>query len=151
MTTEEKLDKLESEIKALREEMRKPAEWPELHREVLELRTSGYISRRLWDGDESDVELFERGRIFPHTPEGREAAEWFSFCEGFRARWKRSADVKPNEVGFGVRLENGEFTICLMFRHYGLPKWSTEKACRAFIDSEGGADKFKEILERGIL
>ena len=30
-----------------------------------------------------------------------------------------------------------------------LPKWSTEKACRAFIDSEGGADKFKEILERG--
>lgn len=107
---------------------------------------------RQWDDLDCEKEWLARGRIFPDTLEGREAAEWFAFCEGFRERWKRSADVGPNGDGYYPAIDgNGRFCIWKMFGNAGLKKWLTPEACRAFVDSEGGPEKFKEILERGIL
>lgn len=41
---------------------------------------------------------------------------------------------------------------CKIFNNAdGLPGWSTEEKCRAFVDSEGGPERFAEILARGIL
>lgn len=104
-----------------------------------------------WGNCSLEKAWFEVGRIFPETPEGRKAAELFAFCEGFRGRWKRSADKNTGSDGWLPLLHDGGLLeILKTHRVYGLPKWSTMLACRAFVDSEGGPEKFAEILKKGI-
>lgn len=153
----EKLDAMEREIQEMRERLQKPVAggkgWvPEIGEKYYLVYYTGNISVQTWDNTGAEPEWLAAGRVFPFTPEGQAAAERCVFLDGFRARWRQSADVIVNAIGYLPRLtSHGEFIIDLWQGVYGLPKWSTAKACRAFVESEGGPEKFKEILEGGIL
>lgn len=110
------------------------------------------IGRNTEAGDKSDEFLYVTGNYFPDTDEGRAAAEVYKKKMLFRQRWIDSADVGPNRDGFLPLVSpDGGFVIDFHYTNYGLPKWSTREACQAFVDSEGGPEKFREKLERGIL
>lgn len=157
MNTQKQIEALETKLAEVSAELqrlkgRKAGQWvPQVGERYLAL-LGDEISIEEWEGHPEELRWLARGRIFPDTAEGREAAEWFAFCEGFRARWKRSADVSPSGEGFLPYLTSwGALQIENHYSSYGLPKWSTTEACRAFVDSEGGPEKVKEILKRGIL
>lgn len=147
-----KLADLERQIKELKEQL--AAQWwvPSHGENYLFVNIRGDIERTVNYGDLADRAQIELGNTYPDTPEGRAAAEHAAFLIGFRARWRRSADVAPGEYGHIPYInQNGIFATSSWASVFGLPKWSTEEKCRAFVDSEGGPERFAEILERGIL
>lgn len=146
-----KLADLERQIKELKEQLAAPGHWvPKVGERYLSINAFGDILSCTNDDCDLDEIRFKFGNTYSITPEGRAAAEHAAFLIGFRARWRRSADVLLGSW----RWLPVKFTKLNYLRYDGadgLPGWSTEEKCRAFVDSEGGPERFAEILERGIL
>lgn len=152
----DKLNVVEREIKELRECLQKPVAggkgWvPEIGERYYCAGIIFVQSDFKWDNTKGEREMFAAGRVFSFTPEGKAAAERFVFLEGFRARWRQSADRLPSEPRWCPLVKVSEVVPQFVTHPDGVLGWSTAVACRAFVDSEGGPEKFKEILEGGIL
>ena len=148
-----KLADIERQVKELKEQLAEPGPWePKPKESYLTVDILGEVSELRNDGTPYDQVKIANGNAYPATPEGRAAAEHAAFLIGFRARWRRSADVAPDKRGFIPTFNKDEgLSVMEWISCFGLPKWSTESACRAFVDSEGGPERFAEILARGIL
>lgn len=154
-----KLADLERQVKELKEQLAPPGHWvPKVGERYLSINAFGDILPCTNDDCDLDEIRFKFGNTYPVTTEGRAAAEHAAFLLGFRARWRRSADMLPGSLRWmpagSWRWMPVKFSK-LTYNQYnnadGLPGWSTEEKCRAFVDSEGGPERFAEILARGIL
>ena len=148
-----KLADIERQVKELKEQLAAPGHWaPGLSERYLCVDHLGQVFEAINTDADYDKVFIKNGNAYPATPEGRAAAEHAAFLIGFRARWRRSADVAQNEPGYLPTFGEGRILrIYFAQLGYGLLKWSTPQKCRAFVDSEGGPERFAEILERGIL
>jgi len=148
-----KLADIERQVKELKEQLAEPGPWePKPKESYLTVDILGEVSELRNDGTPYDQVKIANGNAYPVTPEGRAAAERAAFLIGFRARWRRSADVAPDKDGVLPALNpSGKLTTFCAEWNYGLPKWGTEDRLAAFVDSEGGPERFAEILARGIL
>lgn len=91
-----KLADLERQIKELKEQLAAPGHWvPKFRERYLMVDFHGQVKGTRNDDTEYDAFLIANGHAYPATPEGRAAAEHAAFLIGFRARWRRSADVLP--------------------------------------------------------
>ena len=146
-----KLADLERQVKELKEQLAAPGHWaPGLSERYLCVDHLGQVFEAINTDADYDKVFIKNGNAYPATPEGRAAAEHAAFLIGFRARWRRSADMLLGSRPW-VPVKFTKLNYLRYDGADGLPGWSTEEKCRAFVDSEGGPERFAEILGRGIL
>ena len=146
-----KLADLERQVKELKGQLAAPGRWvPKFGERYLWISMAGDFSEAINNGKTFDRIHIANGNAYPDTHEGRAAAENAAFLIGFRARWRLSADVPPGNWRWSP-VKSTKLNYIPYDNADGLPGWSTEEKCRAFVDSEGGPERFAEILGRGIL
>lgn len=157
----DRVEKVVSEASALlhnlREELKKPDStraWRASHGEkYYTINNHNEVVAYTESGNRTNEIDYVNGNYFPFTEEGKKQAERYAFCIGFRARWNRSADCAPSDTSRFIPGVDSldQFQVTRANGITGTRGWSTRQACLNFVHAEGGASKFKEILQRGIL
>jgi len=144
---ETKLNEMRAQLAAMPDEPVTPVKWvPKVGKNYFYIDDGWAINTtHNAHGNRYDAARIARGNCYPTVSAAIDARDQQDFIR----EWLNAGDVPNESTGAVIAFENNKLEIRFPIRSYGVPKFSSIKKGREWVDSHGGPDVVRERLARG--